>query len=127
MRIPVTWLKAYCDPGLRAEEIGERLSLSGTELERILRVGVPSGDGNSGFFRVGKVMSADPHPDADRLRVCAVQLAGSDMRTIVCGAPNVAPGETVLVALPGAVLPDGTKLGRAKLRGVDRACRAATL
>jgi phenylalanyl-tRNA synthetase beta chain len=119
VRVPVAWLKSYCDPGLSAEEIGERLSLSGTELERIVRVGVPSGDGNAGFFRIGKVMSADPHPDADRLRVCAVQLAGSDMRTIVCGAPNVAPGETVLVALPGAVLPDGTKLGRANLRGVQ--------
>jgi phenylalanyl-tRNA synthetase beta chain len=119
MKVPVTWLKEYCDPGLEAEAIGERLSLSGTELERIVRVGVPSGDGNAGFFRIGKVMRADPHPDADRLRVCAVQLAGSDMRTIVCGAPNVAPGENVLVALPGAVLPDGTKLGRAELRGVE--------
>ena len=119
MKVPVTWLKSYCNPALETEEIGERLSLSGTELERIVRVGVPARDGNSGFFRIGKVMSADPHPDADRLRVCAVQLAGSDMRTIVCGAPNVAPGETVLVALPGAVLPDGTKLGRAKLRGVE--------
>ena len=58
-------------------------------------MGVPAGDGNAGFFRIGKVMSADPHPDADRLNVCAVQLAGSDMRTIVCGAPNVAAGETV--------------------------------
>src|SRR3954452_20134946 len=119
VKVPVTWLKAYCDPGLSAEEIGERLSLSGTELERIVRVGVPSGDGNAGFFRIGKVMSAEQHPDADRLRVCSVQLAGSDMRTIVCGARNVAPGETVLVALPGAVLPDGTRLGRAKLRGVE--------
>jgi phenylalanyl-tRNA synthetase beta chain len=119
MKIPLTWLKEYCDPGLSAEEVGERLSLSGTELERIVRVGVPARDGNAGFFRIGKVMSADPHPDADRLSVCAVQLAGSDMRTIVCGAPNVAAGETVLVALPGAVLPDGRKLGRAKLRGVE--------
>jgi phenylalanyl-tRNA synthetase beta chain len=119
MRVPVAWLKEYCDPGLSAEEIGARLSRSGTELERIMRVGVPSRDGNPGFFRIGKVMSADQHPDADRLRVCNVQLAGSDMRTIVCGAPNVEAGETVLVALPGAVLPDGTKLGRAKLRGVE--------
>jgi phenylalanyl-tRNA synthetase beta chain len=119
VKIPLAWLKEYCDPGLSAEQVGDRLSLSGTELERVVRVGVPSSDGNTGFFRIGKVMSADPHPDADRLRVCAVQLAGSDMRTIVCGAPNVAPGETVLVALPGAVLPDGTKLGRAKLRGVE--------
>ena len=84
MKVPLAWLKQYCDPGLSAEEIGARLSLSGTELERIVRVGVPSGDGNAGFFRIGKVMSADPHPDADRLSVCAVQLAGSDMRTIVC-------------------------------------------
>jgi phenylalanyl-tRNA synthetase beta chain len=118
MKAPVSWLTQYCDPGLSAAEIGERLSLSGTELERIARVGVPSGDGNAGFFRIGRVMSAEQHPDADRLRVCSVQLAGSDMRTIVCGAPNVAAGENVLVALPGAVLPDGTKLGRAKLRGV---------
>jgi phenylalanyl-tRNA synthetase beta chain len=119
MKVPIAWLRQYCDPGLSSREIGERLAFSGTELERILRVGVPAGDGNAGFFRIGKVMSAEQHPDADRLRVCNVQLAGSDMRTIVCGAPNVAAGETVLVALPGAVLPDGTKLGRAKLRGIE--------
>ncbi len=119
MRVPLAWLKEYCDPGLSAEPVGVRLSLSGTELERILRVGMPSGDGNAGFFRIGKVVSAEQHPDADRLRVCKVQLAGSDMRTIVCGAPNVAAGETVLVALARRRLADGTKLGRAKLRGVE--------
>src|SRR5436190_14457661 len=119
MKIPCAWLREYCDPRLTPSEIGERLSMSGTELERIVRVGVPSADGNKSFFRIGKVLSAERHPDAERLKVCSVELAGSDMRTIVCGAPNVAAGETVLVALPGAVLPDGTKLGRAKLRGVE--------
>ena len=118
MRVSKTWLNEYCDPGLTAGQIGERLSLSGVELERITRVGVPSADGNASFFRIGKVLSADRHPDAERLSVCQVQLAGSDTRTIVCGAPNVAAGETVLVALPGAILPDGRKLGRANLRGV---------
>src|SRR5437773_61356 len=119
MKVPCSWLAEYCDTGLSAPVIGQLLSASGTELERITRVGVPSGDGNASFFRIGKVVAAEPHPDAERLKVCSVQLAGSDMRTIVCGAPNVSAGETVLVALPGAVLPDGTKLGRANLRGVE--------
>jgi phenylalanyl-tRNA synthetase beta chain len=118
MRVPCAWLREYCDPKLAPSEIGERLSMSGTTLERIDRVGVSSADGNKSFFRIGKVLSAERHPDAERLKVCSVELAGSDMRTIVCGAPNVAPGEVVLVALPGAVLPDGTKLGRANLRGI---------
>ena len=61
---------------------------------------------------------AEQHPNAERLRVCKVQLAGADVRTIVCGAPNVAAGEVVLVALPGAVLANGTKMGIAELRGV---------
>jgi phenylalanyl-tRNA synthetase beta chain len=118
VKVPKTWLNEYCDPGLTAAQIGEKLSFAGVELERIARVGIPSADGNPSFFRIGKVLSADRHPDAERLSVCQVQLAGKDTRTIVCGAPNVAAGETVLVALPGAVLPDGTKLGRANLRGV---------
>ncbi|HEX2070428.1 MAG TPA: phenylalanine--tRNA ligase subunit beta [Thermoleophilaceae bacterium] len=115
MRVPLTWLREYCDPGLTATEIAERLDLTGTELERIEQVGVPSADG----FVVGRVLSAEQHPDADRLKVCEVDVGTGEPRTIVCGAPNVAAGQTVPVALPGATMPGGAKLGKAKLRGVE--------
>ena len=59
------------------------------------------------------------HPDADRLRVCKVDVGAGEPATIVCGAPNVAGGQTVAVARPGAVLPDGRKLKAAKLRGAS--------
>jgi phenylalanyl-tRNA synthetase beta chain len=115
MRVPVAWLRAYCDPGLSAGEIAERLNTSGTEVERIDRVGV----GDASSFVVGKVVDARQHPDADRLRVCKVDDgSGGEPRTIVCGAPNVESGQTVAVALPGAVMPNGEPLGEAKLRGV---------
>ena len=114
MRVPLSWLSEYCDSGLSAEELGSTLAMHAIELERISHAGAPSGEG----FVVGQVLSAEQHPDADRLRVCEVE-AGGGPRTIVCGAPNVAAGQTVAVALPGAVMPDGTKLGKAKLRGVE--------
>jgi phenylalanyl-tRNA synthetase beta chain len=66
---------------------------------------------------VGRVVSVERHPNADRLSVCEVE-AGDGTRTIVCGAPNVAAGQIVPVALPGATMPGGQKLGQAKLRGV---------
>src|SRR5204863_666424 len=84
-----------------------------TEVERIAHVGAPSAQG----FVVGRVVSAEKHPNADRLSVCEVD-TGDGNRTIVCGAPNVAAGQTVPVALPGATMPGGQKLGQAKLRGV---------
>jgi len=87
--------------------------MSGTEVERIATFGVSSTEG----FVVGRVSSVESHPDADRLAVCTVD-TGATTRTIVCGAPNVAPGQSVAVALPGATLADGTTLGQAKLRGV---------
>jgi phenylalanyl-tRNA synthetase beta chain len=119
MRVPCSWLAEYCDPGLSPEDLATTLAMSGTEVARVMRVGVPGADGNGALFRIGRVLRADQHPQADTLRVCSVQLAGTDTRTIVCGAPNVAAGEVVLVALPGAVLPDGTKLTRANLRGIE--------
>jgi phenylalanyl-tRNA synthetase beta chain len=114
MKVPYSWLRSYCDPGLSPEEIGETLAMHSIELERISHLGAPSAEG----FVVGRVISAEKHPDADRLSVCEVD-TGDGTRTIVCGAPNVAAGQTVAVALPGAVMPDGTKLGKAKLRGVE--------
>jgi phenylalanyl-tRNA synthetase beta chain len=114
MRVPLRWLRSYCDPPLGDEELAERLSLSGTKLERLERLGV----GSPETFVVGKVLGAERHPDADRLTVCRVDDGSGEPRTIVCGAPNVAPGQTVAVARPGAVLPDGTRLGEVTLRGV---------
>jgi len=113
VRVPFSWLREYCDPGLSAEDVAELLSMRAVEVERVARVGAPSTDG----FVVGRVISAEPHPNADRLSVCEVD-TGDDTRAIVCGAPNVAAGQAVPVALPGAVLPGGQKLGKAELRGV---------
>jgi phenylalanyl-tRNA synthetase beta chain len=115
MRVPMSWLQELCDPGLEPRALAERLSMTGTEVERVTHIGAPSGDG----FVVGRVLSAEQHPNADRLRVCEVDTGDGEPRTIVCGAPNVAAGQTVAVALPGAVMPDGTKLGQAKLRGIE--------
>src|SRR6185437_15311501 len=114
LRAPVSWLRSYCDPGLSVEELADELAMHSIEVERISHVGAPSPD----LFVVGRVISVEKHPDADKLSVCEVD-AGEGGRTIVCGAPNVAAGQTVPVALPGAVMPDGTKLGKAKLRGVE--------
>ena len=114
MRVPDSWLRAYCDPGLSVDEVADELAMHSIEVERISHVGAPSADA----FVVGRVLSVEKHPDADKLSVCEVD-AGDGTRTIVCGAPNVAGGQTVPVALPGAVMPDGTTLGKAKLRGVE--------
>jgi phenylalanyl-tRNA synthetase beta chain len=114
MRVPLSWLRSYCDPGLPTAELAERLALVGLEPERIERVGV--GDGSA--FVLGKVLSCERHPDAERLSVCLVDDGSGEPRQIVCGAPNVAAGQTVAVARPGALMPGGQTLGEARLRGV---------
>jgi phenylalanyl-tRNA synthetase beta chain len=114
MRVPCSWLREYCDPGMDARELAERLAMTGTEVERVGTVGPPIAEG----FVVGHVVEREKHPDADRLSVCAVDVGEGETRTIVCGAPNVDAGQTVPVALPGATMPGGQKLGEAKLRGV---------
>jgi phenylalanyl-tRNA synthetase beta chain len=113
MRVPYSWLREYCDPGLEPAALADRLVMTGTEVERLDRVGPPSADG----FVVGKVVKCEKHPKADRLSACMVD-TGDGERPIVCGAPNVATGQTVAVALPGARMPNGEKLRKAKLRGI---------
>jgi phenylalanyl-tRNA synthetase beta chain len=117
MKVPVTWLTEYCDPGLEPRELAERLAMTGTEVERVTHHGV----GEVDAFVVGRVLEAERHPDADRLTVCRVSVGEGDVAQIVCGAPNVRAGQVVAVARPGAVMPDGSKLGKAKLRGVESA------
>ncbi len=114
MKVPLSWLREYCSPDLDTSAIEERLTMTGTKVETILRHGVPSVEN----FVVGRVLTAEPHPDADRLKVCTVDVGEDESAGIVCGAPNVAAGQTVAVALPGARMPDGTKIKAAKLRGV---------
>jgi phenylalanyl-tRNA synthetase beta chain len=113
MRVPLGWLREYCDPGMEPAALADRLVMTGTEVERIETVGPPSAEG----FVVGKVVSCEKHPKADRLSACTVD-TGDGERPIVCGAPNVAAGQTVAVALPGATMPNGMKLRKAKLRGL---------
>jgi phenylalanyl-tRNA synthetase beta chain len=115
MRVPLEWLYEYCRPGLELAQLADRLTLTGTNVESIEHHGV----GELDKFVVGRVVQAERHPNADRLSVCLVDIGGGEQSQIVCGAPNVAAGQTVAVARPGAVMPDGTRLKAAKLRGVE--------
>jgi phenylalanyl-tRNA synthetase beta chain len=115
MRAPIDWLHQYCRPELDTFALADRLAMTGTEVERVERHGVTALD----HFVVGKVLEAGRHPDADRLSVCLVDTGDGVVSQIVCGAPNVAAGQTVAVARPGAIMPDGTKLRLAKLRGQE--------
>ena len=117
MRVPVSWLREYVPLEMPLAELAERLSISVAEVEGIAHRGVPDADGNLGHFRVGRVVEVGKHPNADRLQLCQVDVGDGEARQIVCGAWNFGPGATVAVALPGAILADGTRLEPAKLRG----------
>ena len=115
MRVPVEWLSQYCGDGLGTAELEERLTMTGTKVEAVHH----HGPGPREHFIVGRVVETQPHPDADRLTVCMVDIGDGATSQIVCGAPNVAQGQTVAVATPGAVMPNGITLARIKLRGVE--------
>jgi phenylalanyl-tRNA synthetase beta chain len=117
MKVPLSWLREYARVDASAAEIGARLSVASAEVNEIARRGVPGGDGNLALFRVGHVLAADKHPNADRLQLCRVDVGERDPYQIVCGAWNFGAGAKVAVALPGATLPGGLTLERRKLRG----------
>jgi phenylalanyl-tRNA synthetase beta chain len=117
LRVPVSWLRDYVLIEMPLDELATRLSISTAEVEGIERRGVPDEDGNVGLFRIGKVVEAEKHPNADRLQLCRVDVGEDEPRQIVCGAWNFGAGATVAVALPGAVLPGGLKLDRREVRG----------
>ena len=117
MRVPVSWLQDYVPLEAPLDELATKLSVSAAEVEGIERRGVPDRDGNLGLFRVGRVLEAAKHPNADRLQLCRVDVGEREPLQIVCGAWNFGAGATVAVALPGAVLPGGLELEARKVRG----------
>ncbi|NLE22829.1 MAG: phenylalanine--tRNA ligase subunit beta [Actinobacteria bacterium] len=122
MRVPFSWIKEYVAwEGNTVEEMAEVLTMSGTEVEGIHWVGAPRDPENLARFVVGKVLTKEKHPNADKLNLCTVEVGEGNggVRQIVCGAHNFEAGATVPVSLSGAVLENGLKLRKANLRGVE--------
>lgn len=113
MLVSYKWLQDYVDIPWTPEELADRLTMAGLEVEGLK----PLAPDLDGVF-VGYVEETVPHPEADRLTVCTVDVGEKGGYSIVCGAPNVAAGQTVAVALPGAVLPGGMEIATVELRGV---------
>ena len=121
MRVLHTWLQQYVPIPFLPEELAERLGMLGLEIEAIEKIGSEY-DG----FVVGKVLGVEPHPNANRLTVCKVD-TGKEQLHIVCGAPNVAKGQKVVVGLVGATVPHNQHapsgkplvLSRIAIRGVE--------
>jgi phenylalanyl-tRNA synthetase beta chain len=113
LRVPLSWLREYVDFDLGPEELASLFSLRSQEVDGTSRYGVLEGE-----VVVGEVQEFGPHPNADRLSVAKVDIGGREVQ-IVAGAPNPYPGARVPVVLPGSVLADGTRLEKAKLRGLE--------
>src|SRR3954465_4965363 len=114
MRVPLSWLQDYVDVDLEPERLAERLTLLGMEVKAIERWGDEWRN-----VVVGELLSVEKHPNADRLSLTSVRVADrAEPLSIVCGATNIAPGQRVPVALPGAVLPGDRRIERTEKMGV---------
>jgi phenylalanyl-tRNA synthetase beta chain len=108
------WLRTLADPPIGGDELADALTMAGIEVEGRAPVAPPF----SGVV-VGKVLAVDRHPNADRLTVCRVDIGQGAPASVVCGAPNVAPGVIIPFARVGAVLPRGLTIRQAAMRGVE--------
>lgn len=115
MQFPESWLRTLVDPPLTSAELSHQLTMAGLEVEAL----VPAAPDFSSVV-VGEILSAERHPDADRLQVCRVDAGGPEPLQIVCGAPNARAGLKTACALAGARLP-GFEIKCAKVRGVESA------
>ena len=119
MQFPESWLREFCNPNLTTQQLADTLTMAGLEVEELQPVAPPFSK-----IVVGEIKAAEQHPNADRLRVCQVDVGQGSWLNIVCGAPNARVGIRVPCALVGAELPPGEdgqpfviKVG--KLRGVE--------
>lgn len=120
MKVSYKWLKEYVDFDLTPQETADALTSTGLEVDALEEVQTIKG-GLKGLF-VGKVLTCEAHPNSDHLHVTTVDLGKGEPQQIVCGAPNVAAGQKVIVADLGCVLYDGDKeftIKKSKLRGVE--------
>ncbi|WP_455212542.1 phenylalanine--tRNA ligase subunit beta [Kaarinaea lacus] len=114
MKFSEQWLRQWVDPKVSTEQLAHQLTMAGLEVDAVEPV-APKLDN----VVVGRVIAMEPHPNADKLRVCQVDVGKGDPLNIVCGAPNVEKDGRYPVALIGAELPGGFKIKKAKLRGVE--------
>ncbi|BBL24603.1 MULTISPECIES: phenylalanine--tRNA ligase subunit beta [Comamonas] len=119
MQFPESWLREYCNPNLTTQQLADTLTMAGLEVEELDPVAPPF----TGIV-VGEIKEAVQHPDADRLRICQVDVGGPELLNIVCGAPNARVGIRIPCATVGAELPPGEdgkpfKIKIGKLRGVQ--------
>ncbi|MDP2267509.1 MAG: phenylalanine--tRNA ligase subunit beta, partial [Thiobacillus sp.] len=113
MQFPESWLRSLVNPALDTAQLAHALTMAGLEVEALAPAAPPFNN-----VVVAEILSAEKHPDADRLRVCQVDVGEASPITIVCGAPNAAAGLKVPCARPGAILP-GFEIKIAKVRGVE--------
>ena len=130
MRVPISWLKEYVEITLPIEQLAEKLTLAGLEVEQIAYVGLPGSElpWDRDKIFVGQIVEVMRHPNADRLLLATVDYGAGQPITVVTGAPNIKPGDRgqkVALALRGARLYDGHKPGKeimvlkeATLRGI---------
>ncbi|MEX1171806.1 MAG: phenylalanine--tRNA ligase subunit beta [Chloroflexota bacterium] len=113
MRVPLSWLRDYVDIDLTPEQLAERLTLLGMEVKDLERWGADWQN-----VVIGELLTVERHPRADRLSLTTVTLGQGEPLEIVCGATNIAPGQRVPVALPGAVLPGDRRIERTEKMGI---------
>jgi len=114
MKFSERWLRTMVDPPVDTAGLCERLTMGGLEVES----SEPAAPPFSGVI-VGRIEKIDPHPNADRLRVCTVDIGAAVRLSVVCGAPNAAVGMLVPCATVGAELPGGLRIAAASMRGVE--------
>jgi len=114
MKFPESWLRELVNPPVDRDELCRRLTMAGLEVEAV----EPLGEGLDGVV-VGEIVGCEPHPNADKLRVCQVSTGKGAPLQIVCGAPNARTGLKAPLAMIGAKLPNGMEIKKAALRGVE--------
>ncbi|WP_027966795.1 phenylalanine--tRNA ligase subunit beta [Halomonas halocynthiae] len=114
MKVSEQWLREWVSPALSTQALADQVTMAGLEIDGI----EPVAAAFSGVV-VAKVLACVPHPDADKLRLCQVDDGSGEPVQVVCGAPNVAAGQTIAFARVGAVLPGDFKIKKAKLRGAE--------